>query len=83
MNNLVFALLVVPMLLILSTAIYTNFSTNISRTGWTADANTSFDTVNTQTWAGYKLGALMPYVLIAVTIISIILSAFGISRIVQ
>jgi hypothetical protein len=83
MNNLVYALLVVPMILILSTAIYTNFGTNISRAGWTTDANATYDSINTQTWAGYKLGSLLPYVLIAVTIISVILAAFGISRLIE
>jgi hypothetical protein len=80
MQNLVYALLVVPMILIISTAIFTNFGTNIDRTGWSTDANTTYTNVNTQTWAGYKLGALLPYVIIAVTIITIILGAFGLTR---
>ena len=80
MNNLVYALLVVPMILILSTAIYTNFGSNIDRTGWSTDANTTYSNINTQTWSGYKLGSLLPYVLIAVTIITVILGAFGLTR---
>ena len=82
MNNLVYALLVVPMIMILSTAIYTQFGSNISRTSWTADANSTYDSINTQTWAGYKLGSLLPYVLIAVTIITVILGAFGLTRLI-
>lgn len=80
MNNLVYALLVVPMILIISTAIFTNFSTSIDRGDWTTDANNTFDSVNTQTWSGYKLGALLPYVLIAITIVTVILGAFGLTR---
>ena len=82
MNNLVYALLVVPMIMMLSTAIYTQFGSNISRTSWTADANSTYDSINTQTWAGYKLGSLLPYVLIAVTIITVILGAFGLTRLI-
>jgi len=79
MNNLVYALLVVPILLIISTAIYTNFSSNIDQAGWTTSANDTKTKVDDQTWSGYKLGSLLPYVLIAVTIISVILGAFGIT----
>ena len=80
MNNLVYALLVVPMLLIISTAIFTNFGTNINRSGWTTDANDTYDEVNDQTWSGFQLGALLPYVLISVSIIGAILGAFGLTR---
>lgn len=81
MNNLIYALLAVPMVLIIATAIFTNFGSNLDRSSWSTDANTTYTTVNTQTWAGFKLGALLPYVLIAVTIVSVILGAFGLSRV--
>ena len=77
MNNLVYALLAVPMILIISTAIFTNFSTNIDRGGWSGDANTTYTKVTSGTWNGFKLGSLLPYVLIAVTIVGVILGAFG------
>ena len=81
MNNLIYALVVVPMVLIIATAIYTNFSTNIDQSGWSTDANTTKTKVDDQTWSGFKLGAMLPYVLIAVTIVTVILGAFGLSRV--
>jgi len=81
MNNLVYALLAVPMILIISTAIFTNFAANIDQSGWSTTANETKTKVESQTWSGFKLGALLPYVLIAVTIVGVILGAFGISRV--
>lgn len=81
MNNLVYALLVVPMLLIISTAIFTNFSANVDQAGWSTEANDTKTKVEAQTWSGFKLGSLLPYVLIAVTIITVLLGAFGLSRV--
>lgn len=69
------------MILIISTAIFTNFSANIDQSDWSTDANDTKDKVDSQTWSGYKLGALLPYVLIAVTIITVILGAFGLTRV--
>ncbi|RLE45200.1 hypothetical protein DRJ16_00040 [Candidatus Woesearchaeota archaeon] len=80
MNNLVYALLTVPILLIIATAIFGQFSTNISQSGWTAQANSTKTKIETQTWSGYSLGSLLPFVLIAVTIVGIILGAFTLRR---
>ena len=80
-SNLVYALLAVPMILIIATAIFSNFGSNLDRATWTTQANTTYDSINTQTWSGFRLGALLPYVLIAVTIVSVILGAFGLSRV--
>jgi len=48
----------------------------------TADLSqyTSYKNIITQTNAGQKLSAMVPYVLIAIAIITIILGAFGISK---
>lgn len=69
--------LVVPLLLIIMVAIYTQFETNVDRAGWTADANTSFTKVNTGTYNGFKLASLLPYVIIAMAILALIVGALA------
>jgi len=81
MNNLVYALLVIPMVLILSTAIFNGFSANIDRGDWSDAANSTYTKVTTGTWSGFSLGSQLPYIYIAVTVISVILAAFGFSKV--
>jgi len=81
MNNLVYALLVVPMVLIIATAVFNGFATNIDRGSWGTDANATYTKVTTGTWSGFGLGSQLPFILIAVTVISVILGAFGLSRV--
>ena len=81
MNQLIYALLVIPMILILSTAVFTQFSTNIDRSDWSAEANETYTKVTSGTWSGFGLGSLLPFIYIAVAVIGVILGAFGISRV--
>lgn len=81
MNNLVYALLAVPMILIIATAIFTNFAENIDRSDWSSDANTTYTKVTSGTWSGFNLASMLPFILIAVTIVGVILGAFGLSRV--
>ncbi len=76
MQNLTYALLTVPMVLIIAIAIFGNFSSNIDQTDWSTDANDTFDKVNTGTWNGFNLASMLPFVIIAVVIVGIILGAF-------
>lgn len=69
--------LVVPLLLIIMVAIYTQFETNVDRGGWSTDANTSFTKVNTGTYNGFKLASLLPYVIIAMAILALIIGALS------
>ena len=69
--------LVVPLVLIIMVAIYTQFETNVDRSGFTADANTSFTKVNTGTYNGFKLASLLPYVIIAMTILALVVGALA------
>ena len=71
-TNLVYALLTVPLVLIIAIAIFGQFEANIDRSSWTASANSSFEKVTSQTWSGYNLAALLPFVLISVVIASAI-----------
>jgi ABC-type multidrug transport system permease subunit len=72
-SNLVYALLTVPLVLILSVAIFNQFTTNVDRAGWTAQANQTFEKVTTSTYSGFNLGSMLPFIIIAVTIVGIIL----------
>lgn len=76
MNNLIYALIVIPILLIISTAIYNNFSVNIDQSGWSDAANTTKEKIDTGTWNGFKLGSMLPFILIAMAIVTVILGAF-------
>ena len=69
--------LVVPLLLIIMVAIYTQFETNVDRAGWSSDANTSFTKVNTGTYNGFKLASLLPYVIIAMAILALVVGALA------
>lgn len=77
MQNLVYALLIVPILLIIAVAIFGGFASNINQAGWSTSANNTFTSINTNTWNGFSLGALLPFVLIAVVLIGVILGALG------
>jgi len=76
MNNLIYALIIVPIILILATAIYNQFSANIDQGGWSSDANTTKTKIDTGTWSGFKLGSMLPFILIAMAIVTVILGAF-------
>jgi len=69
--------LVVPLLLIIMVAIYTQFETNVDRVDFSADANTSFTKVNTGTYNGFKLASLLPYVIIAMAILALVIGALS------
>jgi hypothetical protein len=81
MNNLIYALLVIPMVLILSVAVFNGFSANIDRGDWGASANATYTKITSGTWSGFSLGSQLPYIYIAVTVISVILGAFGLSKV--
>jgi hypothetical protein len=72
-SNLVYALLTVPLVLILAVAIFNQFTTNVDRSGWTAQANQTFDKVTSSTYSGFNLGSMLPFIIIAVAIVGIIL----------
>ena len=77
MSNLIYALIVVPMVLIIATAIFTQFGTSIDRGDWSAEANTTFTKVQSGTWSGFDLGSMLPFIFIAITVVGVILGAFG------
>lgn len=79
-SNLTYALLTVPMILILSIAIFSQFQTNIDRAGWTSEANSTFTRVTSGTWSGFNLASMLPFILIAVVIVGIILGAIALRR---
>lgn len=71
-KNIVYALVTLPLILIIAIAIFGQFEANIDRTGWTTSANDSFSKVTSQTWSGYNLAALLPFVFVAVAIVAAI-----------
>lgn len=77
MNNLIYALLVIPIVLIVSIAVFGGFSSNIDRGTWDANANASFTKVTSGTWAGFSLGSQLPFIYIAIAVVSAILAGFG------
>jgi hypothetical protein len=72
-SNLVYALLTVPLVLILSVAIFNQFTANVDTTGWSASANQTFQKIQTSTYSGFNLGSMLPFIIIAVAIVGIIL----------
>jgi len=71
-SNLTYALLTVPIILIIATAIFSSFQTNIDRSGWTAEANSTFSKITSGAWSGYSLASMLPFILIAVVIVGAI-----------
>jgi hypothetical protein len=72
-SNLVYALLTVPLVLILSVAIFNQFTANVDTTGWSAQANQTFQRIQGSTYSGFNLGSMLPFIIIAVAIVGIIL----------
>jgi len=62
-------------MLIVSIAVFGGFETNIDRGSWSSNANSSFQKVTSQTWQGYNLASLLPYVVIAMVIVGIIMKS--------
>jgi hypothetical protein len=77
MNELIYALLLVPLVLILSTAIFGQFSQNVDRSTWSTEANSTFNKITSQTWQGYNLGSMIPFILIAIAVVGIVLGILG------
>lgn len=69
--------LTVPLILIVFVAIYTQYQTNIDQADWSTDANDTFDKINTGTWGGFKLASMLPYVIIAIVVLSLLIGAFA------
>lgn len=72
-----YALLLVPLVLILSIAIFGQFTQNVDRSTWSTEANSTFNKVTSQTWQGYNLGSMIPFILIAITVVGIVLGILG------
>jgi hypothetical protein len=76
-SNLTYALLTVPIILIIATAIFSGFQTNIDRGSWSTEANNTFTKVSSGTWSGFNLASMLPFILIAVVIVGVILGALA------
>lgn len=55
---------------------------NCSYTSYQGDSWDSYSKVYTQTISGQKLGSTIPYILIAISVITVLIGAFGLSRII-
>lgn len=66
----------VPIVLIVMLAVYTNFETAIDRTDWSTTANDTFDDVNTQSYNAFDLASILPIVVIGVALLAILVGAF-------
>lgn len=73
MKQIIAALLMIPLFLLLAVAIFGQFSQNVDRTSWSNASNTTYDKVVNQTWAGFNLAALLPYVMIAMAIVGAVI----------
>jgi len=72
-SNLVYALLTVPLVLILAVAIFNQFTANVDTTGWSTEANQTFQKIQHSTYSGFNLGSMLPFIIIAVAIVGLIL----------
>ena len=72
-SNLVYALLTVPLVLILAVAIFNQFTANVDTTGWSTQANSTFQKIQNSTYSGFNLGSMLPFIIIAATIVGIII----------
>jgi len=76
-NSLVNAVVVIPIVILISLAIYSQFSGNLDRSSWSTTANTTYASVNTGTYNGFNLATMLPFIVIAITVVGLILAAFG------
>ncbi|MCC5994258.1 MAG: hypothetical protein LM587_01550 [Candidatus Aenigmarchaeota archaeon] len=77
-SNLVYALLTVPLVLILAVAIFNQFTANVDTTGWSTQANQTFQKITSSAYTGFNLGSMLPFIFIAVTIVGIILGMLAV-----
>lgn len=67
--GLVMGAVTIAILIIIGLYVFSTVGDSIDRSGFSSDSNTTFDSVNTNTQSGLKLGSILPLVLFAGAII--------------
>lgn len=68
--------IVIPMLLVVGLLVYANFSDNVDTSDLSADAEEAINATTDNTYAGFNLASILPLVIFAAAIISVIVGAF-------
>jgi len=75
--NTVVGVVLVSLVLIIGVIVFGTFEAGIDHSDLTAEASQAVNDTADQTYSGFSLGSLIPYVLFAVAIIVVLLRAFS------
>lgn len=78
--NGVVTVVLVAIVLIVGVIVFGQFEANITHKDYTGNASEAINKTTQQTYSGFKLGSLIPFILFATLIILVILSAFAFRR---
>ena len=70
------SVILVAMVLMIGVVVFANFEGNIDTSGLSTGAQNAINKTAQQTYNGFSLGSMIPYVLFAVAIIVILVGAF-------
>ena len=70
------SVVLVAMVLMIGVVVFANFEGNVDTTGLSTAATNAINKTATQTYNGFNLGSMIPYILFAVAIIVILVGAF-------
>lgn len=68
--------IVIPLLLIVAVLVFANFEGNIDTSDLSSDAEVAVNATRDNTYAGLNLASILPLVIFAAAIISVIVGAF-------
>lgn len=74
MKDILYALVVLPIVLIIAMAIFGGFQSGVDTSGWSTEAQTAFEKTTSGTWKGYNLASILPFVAIALGILGLVVA---------
>jgi len=78
--NKVMLIVAVPILIVIGLIVYAKFEGTVNHGSITTDASDAINTTSTNTYSGFNLAAVLPIVIAAVAILSIVMSVFAFRR---
>ena len=73
----VIGVVLVALVLIIGVIVFGEFESNVNHADLTSDASSAVNETAEQTYNGFELGALLPYILFAVAILVVLIGALA------
>jgi len=78
--NKVMLIVAVPILIVIGLIVYAKFEGTVDHGSITSDASEAINTTSQNTYSGFNLAAVLPIVIAAVAILSIVMGVFAFKR---